>query len=200
MSLADQLNQIDQKKALIVGLVIAIFYYGLFYDDGRVLKAQIENARSEEQRAEEELVRLTEERARIRQYQLFVEALGDSFDALINFMPESMTSSDLMKAISTEATTAGLNIISLGDGQASGTDDSFYEPLSIMANLSGSFYQQMLFLAHLSALKQIVSVDSLQLSLGSLGEAGEDPVINMDISVVGYRYTPQVESEEEASW
>jgi Tfp pilus assembly protein PilO len=159
-----------------------------------VQQSQLEQLR-QDLMAEEE--RLREAMA----YKATVDELGRQYEALTEALPETLTSADLMRSISNEATAAGLSISRIADS-AQVEEAETHEAIAISVDLRGSFAQILTFMASLTHLNLVTSVGELTMAGSSLA-AGELVQVSFTAVVRGYRILPRPQREVSAgeeSW
>lgn len=192
MTFLIRLADLHWSRCLIMSLLVGLAYYLVGYDDGSVLQKGLVAATEKMTKIEEELAKLDKQLEEIRILKNAQERDAERLNALMAFIPEKLTKTDLMRTLSNEAKTVGVNINSIRDSAVSiskkrGSDPTeFYEEISVEVDLVGDFPQLVLFLANLTRLNQILSVERLALKPGSLKEEKQD--IAMSAKILGYRY------------
>lgn len=174
-------------KAIIIGLVVALFYRFTSYDNGSALEQQIKTG-------EQNVINLTAEVKRLKRDMVLVEKftttkkiLGETFDKLIRYLPEDFNVNDQMKIISTEAKTAGANIVSIAKGRG-GKQFQFYEEISVKVELEGTFTQVMMFLSRLTRLNKVIVVRDMTIKKVRSSGSEEGIKVSFGSNLVGYRY------------
>lgn len=187
MNLEKLLSELEMPKAIIIGLVVALFYRFTSYDNGSALEQQIKTG-------EQNVINLTAEVKRLKRDMVLVEKftttkkiLGETFDKLIRYLPEDFNVNDQMKIISTEAKTAGANIVSIAKGRG-GKQFQFYEEISVKVELEGTFTQVMMFLSRLTRLNKVIVVRDMTIKKVRSSGSEEGIKVSFGSNLVGYRY------------
>lgn len=190
MTIWEKINQISLGRAIIIGLVLATFYYYLGYNDGSVLTAQIASNKERSVAIQKEIKDEEVKIERINQYKKTTEALGESFNTFLAYIPEKLRNTDLMKIVSTEAKAAGANIARVSE-QGAGARGDFYEEVKVSVELDATFQQLMLFMSFLTKVDQIITISKLSISnlSNSLFDA-ESSQLQITAELRGYRYLP----------
>src|SRR5262249_6846729 len=92
------------------------------------------------------------------------------------------------RTLGNEAKSVGVSINQIRDNSSTGKKSEFYEEVGVDVDLSGTFAQLMLFMANLTRLNQILSIESLELKESSAETEG----LQMSASVLGYGYVSKI--------
>lgn len=198
----EKLNQLTMGKAFLIGVVLTVVYYFMWYNNGAVEEGQIATAQQEVQKSRAELEKIKQALVDAERYQKAMAELGAEMERVVKAIPAELNSLDLMKAISTEAKSVGAEINNLNaptssagrsrQSPAEGATD-FYEVVPIDVDITGTYNQLMLFLSNLTKLDKIITAQKLTMSIsqrGSGASVGSVPIINMKASLQAYRYSP----------
>lgn len=188
MTIWEKINQLSIGRAMFIGLFLATFYYFTGYNDGTVLQAQITANEAKmvelQKNIKEEEIKIE----RINQYKKTTEALGESFNKFLSYIPEKLRNTDLMKTVSTEAKAAGANIIRVSE-LGGGTRSEFYEEVRVSVELVGTFQQMMLFMSYLTKVDQIITLSKLAIRNNAGDQIDmESPTLSISADLRGYRY------------
>lgn len=192
MNFLIRLADFHWSRCLIMSLLVGLAYYLIGYDNGAVLQAGVAAATEKMTKLQEELAKLDKQLEEIRILKNAQERDAERLNALMAFIPEKLTKTDLMRTLSNEAKTVGVNINSIRDSSSSklakkkSDPTEFYEEIGVEIDLVGDFPQLVLFLANLTRLNQILSVESLALKPSSSKDDKVD--ISMSAKILGYRY------------
>ena len=193
MALEERLQQLTYSKVLLLGLLIAGLYYAIGYDNGKNLKNSAEQMKVQIKEKAAEIKDLELQAERIINMKKMMGVLGEDLENFLAYIPEKMSITDLMKIISTEAESAGVNVNRMGEFRSPSPSrvlekGQFYEELAVELNLQGTYAQLLLFLSYLTKLDKILSVS--QLSMESNAQQGdrESPIISFNCVILGYRY------------
>lgn len=176
-------------RALLLGLVLAAFYYFIFLDQGTTQKANIAAAHQQIVDLQRQIRDNQAKLDRAAVYKKTAADLGTTINKLLGVIPENFTISDLMKIVSNEAKIAGtsLNSITPGMEQVSPVAKEF-EELTVSIDMNGSFLQHMIFLSNLTKTSQILIIRKFNLSLNAPARGEESPIVKMTADIVAYRY------------
>lgn len=200
-----QLQQLTFGKAVIGGVVLAVLYFFIMYNNGATLEAGITSANAEIQTKEAELEKIKTAVADAERYQNTKRALGAELDSVLKAIPAQLTSEDLRKIISREAQQIGANSINISAGGAQQTTDPnqkppFFEPVTVNLEIEGTYNQLMSFLSAVTKVDKIITLSSLNLvrkeaSSDDLGSTGP-VVLKMAAELRAYRYLPSSAPKE----
>lgn len=198
-----KLQNLTMGKAVMVGVVLAVLYFFLMYNDGTALQTNIANTTTEIQTKEAELEKIKKAVSDAERYQNTKRALGAELDSVLKAIPAQLTSQDLMKIVSTEAKAMGINLNIDASGNSGGgpTDDKsvFFEPVMVNLSLDGTYNQLMSFLSAITKVDKIITLSSLTLVNSAAGRAPEDsgPIsLKLTAEMRAYRYLPQSAPKE----
>lgn len=187
----ERLKSLTYLRALVIGAFFALIYYFVGYDDGSKLEAQIQSAKAEITESEKKIKSEIAKIESIEQFKKANAAMGETLQTFISFIPEKLVMIDLMKLVSNEAKSAGLNISRISE-RGAGIKGEFYESLNVDAELGGTFEQLMIFLSDLTKVKQILTLSRLQIRNAGGGRSAnaEYAQVNFTAEIRGYRYVP----------
>jgi Tfp pilus assembly protein PilO len=196
----EQLRNLTFGKAVAISLVLAAVYYFSVYDDGSGLQNQIKAAREELNKNTTEIAKIKTAMADAERYQQTMAQLGAEMEKITKAVPAQLSSFDLMKIVSNEAKTLGVQINSLRAKEAfraTENKDAIFEPVGVDIELTGTYNQVMEFMSSLTRLDKIVSIKSFNLSsrIDSGRKGDPSPTMNFKAELSGYRY---LESKDEA--
>ncbi len=200
MDLILQINRMTNARALLLGLSLAGFYYWMVFDHGEIQIAQIQTNLSQIETLRKEIRAQEVASEQARRYQELVNSMGGSFDTLVRYLPEKMSVSDLMRAITSEAKAAGASINRVADvPSAQSLQGQFYDSLRVEVELNGTFHSHLLFLSFLTRLEQILMVEKVSMRSGETTEPGISPPVTMVATIVGYRYVPEASADQKVA-
>jgi len=189
MNLTQVLNRISTGRALLIGLILAAFYYFLFLDQGMAQKAQIKAAQQEITTLQNQIKTNQAKLDRAEVYKKTAAEAGTSINKLLAMIPEQFGVSDLEKILSNEAKVAGSSLDNMQpDLPKISTAAKEFEEISVRIDLSGSFLQQMIFLSNLTKIPQILIVRKFTMDMNGQQKGDESPNIHMSAEIVAYRY------------
>ncbi len=189
-TLTEMLSRLTLGRALLVGVVVAAFYYFLVFDSGaNLIQAQAQSA-----------ARITELSAQIDRDQQKLDAaavykktaaeVGSTINKLLSLIPEQFGMADLMRIVSEEAKVAGSSLATIEPKTTSvSAIAKEFEEVVVSVDLSGSFIQHMVFLSNLTKINQILIVRKLTLNSEREAKGDEPPLINLKAEIVAFRYS-----------
>lgn len=196
----EKLKNLPFGTALIINLILSVVYYFSLYDNGSALENQIQATKTQLTASENELENLKKAVEDAERFKQTMATLGTEMERILLAIPSQLTSMELMKIISTEAKSVGVDIKNLAGqaGTASSAKDTkqFYEAVTVEVTISGSYNQVMMFLSNLTRLDKILIAKNLTLDIAQMGPAGSNsPVINMKGLIEAYRYMSETATE-----
>ncbi len=180
-------------RALILGVVLGVFYYFLLYDSGEAQKAAITTG----------VARIEELNAQIADAQRKLDAaavhkktaaeVGGTLQKLLSSVPVQFGMNEVMRLVSNEAKVAGVSLIGMDpriseSSTLSSALSSEFEELGINVKLEGSFLQLMVFLSNLTKANQILIVRKFEIAQAREGKGDEAPVIALSADIMALRY------------
>lgn len=184
----DKLNKLGTDKALIIGLVLTLIFYFFVYNDGGVLEETVATGRATLEQKTKELETMKKTLEDAKKHQEIAAKLGKDLEQVLSAVPQNFTAVELMKLISTEAKTVGLNILSLSGVEGEATDPGKnFIPIIVTVSLSGTFNQVMMFLSNLTKVGKVILTKNLTLTAS--GSAGSTTSMAFTTKLEAYRYT-----------
>ena len=185
MSLAHfQLTQI----IVLGGLALGIFYFTA-YDDGTVLHQSIENIQNQVKKVEGDVAKVKEDIERVKLFKKEVSNNKKVIKFFLNYIPSSLTFTEISSLVNKQALSSGVNIESKEDSQYKDQEENTeYDVLNLKLKVSGSFAQIMFFLSKLTAQKRLLIVNKIKLNVASANKQ-----VMSDINLLAYRYKESVE-------
>jgi Tfp pilus assembly protein PilO len=176
-------------RSILLGLVLASFYYFLVFDSGVTQKSAIDAANAQVQQLQRQIADNQAKLDRAAVYKKTAAEIGTTINKLLGIIPEHFGISDLTKIVSNEARVAGssLNSITPGTPEISHVAKEF-EELNVKLDMSGSFLQHMVFLSNLTRINQILIVRRFEFTLMREAKGDESPQVHMMAEIVAYRY------------
>ena len=184
MNALAKLGEMPLSRVIILSIVITGLYYLVGFDDGQKFRTSIAAYQGNLAEATSEITKLNKEIEEINLLKSEQDRDSERLNTLLAYIPEKLTKTELMRTLGNEAKTVGVSINSIRDPAGSAKRSEFYEEIGIDVELTGSFAQLVLFLANLTKLNQILTVDSLDLK----SFASDVDSLSMSAKVRGYRY------------
>ena len=180
-------------QIFVFGVFFMGLYYFSFYDDGELLKKDIQTIKDQTQTVQGNIEKTKTEIDNVLVFKNEVETKEEVVKALLNYTPESLTFNEVSTLLNNEALAAGVNIESKKDGSIDDVEDADYQTLSLEIEMTSSFSQLMFFLSKLTQQKRILIVESIDVKM--------DPsknIVSSRINLLAYRYQePEPEENQE---
>lgn len=189
MNILDVLSRMTMGRAVLLGLVVAAFYYFVMFDQGRTQHTNIAAGQSQVEELTRKIKETQAKLDRAAVYKKTAAEIGTTINKLLGVIPEKFGISDLMRIVSNEAKVAGssLSDISPGQPEISSVAPEF-EELNVRLDMSGSFLQHMVFLSNLTKINQILIVRRFDMGVTHEAKGEDAAVVKMTADIVAYRY------------
>lgn len=189
MKVADLLARISLGRAVIIGLVLAAFYYYLIFDSGMTQITAINEGKNRVVTLQAQLVEQQRKLDSAAVYKKTAAEVGSTINKLLSLIPEKFGMSDLMKIASNEHKVAGSSLVKI-EPRATRISPVApeFEELSLGIELQGSFLQHMVFLSNLTKINQILIVRKFDFTHLREGKGEESPMVTMNAEIVAFRY------------
>jgi Tfp pilus assembly protein PilO len=182
MSFLEPLKRMTHGRALLIGLVLAAFYYFFFMDDGLSKRSVIQQNQSRLAELEKSIKDSQAKLDRAAVYKATVAEVGGTIDKIVALIPDKFATSDLMRIVSNE-----VNALTPKNPEPWSRSPEF-EEFSLRVEMTGSFAQHMIFLANLTKTKQVLIVNRYELSHVKDGKGDEPALVKMAAEIVAYRH------------
>ena len=185
--------QFQIVQVLVFGSLFLGVYYFTLYDDGSSKRRDIENIKKNIVQAKVELKKKTEELNDMKKFEKELLREEDLIKAFINFIPSSLTFTELSTLLINEARKAGVNVESKQDkGEESDKKEKEYNALKIELNINGAFSNIMRFLSRLTDQKRMFIVKNINMRIDQ-----QETVVKAKLEVFAYRYEKLEEDEDQ---
>ncbi|MDE0092423.1 MAG: type 4a pilus biogenesis protein PilO [Oligoflexia bacterium] len=173
------------------GFALGLFYF-IGYNDGTVLRQTIVDIKNQVTQVEGETVKFQREIDEVKLFEQEVANNRKIIKFFLNYIPVSLTFTEISYLVNTQAQSSGVNIESKEDNQlGDDQEDSEYDILNIKLKVSGSFSQIMFFLSKLTDQERLLVVNRINLNISP-----ESKQIMSDINLLAYRYKENIEEQE----
>lgn len=184
----------------VFGVGLAGGYWMLKYDNGSSIQKKIDQAATEKETLQAEVDELTSKLRNLQEADRTINEMGDQFDQFLKLIPNKMNSSLVMEYLNTISLATGVRVTSIQSHPTSERKD-FYEKLKISVTLRGFYTEILSFLAKLTGLSEIVTVENFEMDHRGVASSGEASTgeVQMKMDIYGYRYLPPEEEEDSKS-
>ena len=184
---------ISTTQAVVIGIFLAGIYYFVFYNNGDTLKQSIKNVNTQVQTVETNITKAEKEYKDLQLFKEEIEKQEEFVKAFIDFIPSSLTFTDISVLVIRQAHLAGININSKRDIQFKRFKDTDYEFLNMKLEITGSFSQLMFFLSKLTEQKRVLVVDDIDIS------TTDNKMVKSQINLIAFRYKKKEEEKQKES-
>lgn len=189
MKAGELLARISVGRAVLIGMLIAAFYYFLVFDNGVAQQEGINQGRAKVAELQAQLVDYQQKLDSAAVYKKTAAEVGNTINKLLTLIPEKFGMSDLMKIVSNEAKVAGSSLMKI---EPKSTNISpvagEFEELTLTIELQGSFLQHMVFLSNLTKIQQILIIRKFEMLHTRDGKGDESPTVTLSAEIVAFRY------------
>lgn len=189
MKILETLNRLTVGRTILIGILLAAFYYIAIFDPGVVQTNSINMSNGRLREIRDKLDESQKKLDRANVYRATAARLGGTIQKFLSLIPEKFRISDLMRIVSNEAKVAGSSLATMSP---KGTEVSVvapeFEELTVSVELTGSFLQHMLFLSNLTKVNSILIVRSFDFTHVRDGNGEEPAVVKMVADIVAFRY------------
>ncbi len=178
----------------MIGIALAAIYYFSVYNDGSGLQLGITTAEDQLKKNNAEVANIQKAIKDAEEYKQTMNVLGTEMEKVLKAVPAQLSSFDLMKIVSNEAKTLGVQINALHskDSFRSGNEnkDVIFDQVGVEVDLTGNYNQIMQFMSSLTKLDKIVTVKSLVFTsrLETSKKGAVTPTIGFRAELAGYKY------------
>lgn len=189
MKFSDVLARISVGRAVLIGILLAAFYYWLVFDSGLTQQTSIDQGRAKMATLQAQLVDQQQKLDNAAVYKKTAAEVGNTISKLLTLIPEKFGMSDFMKIVSNEAKVAGSSLMKI---EPKSTNISAvaaeFEELILTIDLQGSFLQHMVFLSNLTKIQQILIIRKYDLTHLRDGKGDESPTVGLTAEIAAFRY------------
>ena len=182
-----QLTQIIVFGSLFLGA-----YYFSWYNDGSTLKKSIDDIQTNTQQVELQVNKKQGELENIKSFEKEVLAQEEDVKYFLNFIPSSLTFTDISTLLLREAKSSGVNVGLKKDEKVDKEEDSEYQTLSVQLAINGSFSQILLFLSKLTQQRRMLIVENIDMIINR-----QTQLIDAKLLVSAYRHDKKSKEKEE---
>ena len=165
-------------------------YYFSWYNNGSTLKKSIDDIQMNTQQVEFQISKKQEELENIKTFEKEVLAQEEDVKYFLNFIPSSLTFTDISTLLLSEAKSSGVNVGLKKDEKVDKEKDSEYQTLSVQLAVNGSFSQILLFLSKLTQQRRILIVENIDMIINR-----QTQLIEAKLLVSAYRHDKKSKEE-----
>jgi len=170
-------------QILVFGSFFLGIYYFTVYDDGSALRKSIVEVQKKIEQVEQQVKRKQQELNEVKTFEQEILAQEEAVKYFLNFIPSSLTFTDVSALLINEAKSSGVNIEVKRDERVDERDDSEYNTLNIQLTVNGAFSQILLFLSKLTDQKRIHVVKNINMRMNR-----QTQLVKVGRSILAYRY------------
>ncbi len=178
-------------QILVFGSFLLGVYYFVWYDDGSSLRSSIADVQTNIEQTSEKINTKKEELENVKSFEREILNEEDVVKQFLNFIPSSLTFTEVSSLLINEATSSGINIEVKKDQKVEEKEDSDYHTLTVRLTVSGAFAQILLFLSKLTSQKRMFVVRSIDMRID-----GDTGLREADLLIDTYRYEKRSRQEE----
>jgi Tfp pilus assembly protein PilO len=180
-----QIADVQWLNIMIAGIVAAVAYYFLMFDDGSSLKTQIQQGKQRVVEAQKQLEQTEKAMQDAQKFEREVRETAKQFESIVDYMPLNLSAADLHSTITKNASLAGVHVVKL-EPKDQDTVSDFYQMTRMKMTIEGTFAQIVSFLANLSRAPNLLTLESSELKNGKSADGTQS--LLFESVLVGYRY------------
>lgn len=193
-----RIASLSTGKAIVIGLVLTLIYYGTSYDDGASIRKRIADTRKElevERTKEKETDRAL---ARRSQLEASYKALSEQFQIVSSQIPADLDSAEVIRTVDTMAKTSGITIKTKEPKSAQRED--ILESYPIRVTAEGSYSEMTMFFFNLSTIERVYRVRAFTFEGPSEkrrgGASGGANRMTMDAEITSFKFVGPEEKKD----
>jgi Tfp pilus assembly protein PilO len=190
-----QLGELTWSKVIAGGVVAAVLYWSLYYDDGSTLEASIQSLQTQFTEAEKNLQETRQAMDDTEKFEKEVRNNEIQFEKVLEYLPQEMNSNELTRMINEIVAQTGTRLLETKP-QLNVERKDFYEITRIDLNIEGRFVGAVTFLSALSRVPKLLTFDKIEVKVKAPSGRSLDESPNVELSgtLVGYRYLKDADS------
>ncbi|MFN7454701.1 MAG: type 4a pilus biogenesis protein PilO [Pseudobdellovibrionaceae bacterium] len=157
-----RLAMMTSQRILVIGVVLGLIYYFMFFDGGEKQKKRITELN---QKIKVEQAKLPESQAALKEVDLVrasVAALGEQFTRVSQQLPSNIQMSEIIRTVDDLARITGVSI--KAKEPKPNVPRDVVEEVPLRINLEGSYSQITLFLYQIARLERLMKVKDFTIS------------------------------------
>jgi Tfp pilus assembly protein PilO len=196
-----QIGELTWSKVFAGGIVAAVLYWSLYYDDGSTLETSIQTLQTQYTEAEKNLQETRQAMADTEKFEKEVRNNEVQFGKVLEYLPQEMNSNELNRMLNEIVAQTGTRLVE-SKPQLNSERKDFYEITRIDLNIEGRFAGVVSFLSALSRVPKLLTFDSIEVKVNpsaSSSSLEESPNVELSGTLVGYRYLKDAEPGAEGT-
>ena len=194
MSLQDQLNQLDNKKCLIISLVIAGFYYFFFFDENQGIKSQIKVSHDNLAKKQGELDKIDVSIKNKEKFELENKELFENMKDFEHYLNPNLPNDVLLEKVSNYAKTSDVIVNNL-EFDKPHEEFSDYPGKVVFVNVSSQYHNLMGFISKLTQMERVIDFENMSLKVENKGDV---PIVNLEMNLIVYSVKQTNETESDS--
>lgn len=189
MDLTSLLNKIDSKKAALAGLVLAGFYWAMFFNNGASFDAEIEKARQTIQRNQSSREQVKLALADKGKFEDEIQNITLNMRDFQKYFSVTIDSNGLQAKVSEAAENRGLIVNNLKPAKRD-NEFSNYSETAVAFRVEGPFHNIMQFVSDMTKMDKVIDFSVMKFITK---EPGEVPSVELDTILVMYNSSEVVD-------
>ena len=184
------ISRFHLAQIIVFGSFLCGIFYFTLYDKGDGLKTSMQGIKTNIEDTEKQVKKEQKALEDIKAFEKETLAQEEDIRYFLNFIPSSLTFTEVSTLLINEAKAAGINIEVKQDRQSRQNVDSEYQTLDIQLTVKGSFSQILLFLSKLTNQRRILVVNNINMRVD------KDQLIGASLDISAYRYNEKKDEAE----
>ena len=155
MDLQAEFQNLDAKKAILIGILLGVVYYFLLFDEGVWIDNRIQSNQNEIQQHAATLSKVEKALEDERRFNQEIQQITSHMNAFLEYFPLKSDKNQLMKIISSKAESNETTLVNLKPVEQKAEFPNYPEQ-AFSISVEGSFHQVMGFVSELTQLKRVV--------------------------------------------
>lgn len=182
MDIKHELQNLDAKKSILIGLLFGLIYYFLLFDNGSWVDARIQSNEAEIQKHKLTLDKVQRALEDEKRFNAQIQEITTHMNSFLEYFPLKSDKNELMKIISTKAEVHAATLVKLKPIEQS-PEFPDYPEMAFSFSVEGSFHQVMAFVAELTQLKRVVDFRKMKFRVV---KRDEDPRVELNTVFIVY--------------
>lgn len=180
-----QLDNINIKQALGLGLVLGVLYYALLFNDGRIIDADIREANASIQRDTATLAKVEKALEDKKRFETEIREITNYMKEFQEYFPVSFSGNTLEARVTEFSQKYKLTILSLKQVAAENEFKNYPETV-VELEVEGEYHDIMNFIADITKIKKAMDFKKMRFGVA---QQAEDPKIRLKTTLTVYGNT-----------